>query len=308
MADIIEVDQDISLLSSTITANLYEGAAVTLWTAGSYSSGAQVYYAGAEPHLVYTSLVDSNTATPGTDPEKWAEGEATDRYAMFDPYTNTQSFFTYQIEVEVGAGKKNAVGLFSLQAKTVDLELSVDSEVIKSETIQMETIAAPTFYDYAFTDLVIKDDLFWTFPRYPTSMSPVLKVTITYVTGELAKVGMMKLGQKITIGETRENAKVGITDYSKESEDAFGRISLTKGDYAKKPDIDIWLKNKDIPSVYRKLAQLRGTHAIYNCNNSGTDHDCLLVYGKFDDFNIDISGGEMSRCSITLKGASRGDL
>ena len=128
---------DISLISSTIAADLYGGSATAdgKWTAAKaaaldYDTGDEIYYAEVEPHRVYTSLVDNNTATPGTDTTKWTNNGATDRWLMFDEFMETQSAYDEEFTVEIDASATNYVSLFRMVAKEVTLTLFTNAQLI----------------------------------------------------------------------------------------------------------------------------------------------------------------------------------
>jgi len=142
--------EDITLLESNISEGYYQGSPVTdgLWAAGSYSTGAQVYYDGAFPYMVYESLVDSNTATPGTDPTKWKSKGATDRDLMFDPFMETQSEYLEEIEIDIDSSGCNYVGFFNVQATDLELSQIINTELMTSPDCTSDECSKGTGWAY----------------------------------------------------------------------------------------------------------------------------------------------------------------
>lgn len=128
---------DISLINSSIPEDLYKGSATIngLWTeakaaAGDYDTGAQIYYNGVIPHRVYTSLVDNNTATPGTDASQWTNNGATDRHLIFDQFMETQSFYDQEFWHEVDASNSNYIGVFRAVAKEITFTHFLNTQLL----------------------------------------------------------------------------------------------------------------------------------------------------------------------------------
>lgn len=122
------------LKSSTVSASaLAEYASGTTYTTGdqvkvSYQSdGTTLRY----PVEEYTSLADNNAGNyPPDSPAKWFLDGASNRWAMFDDFINTQTENTTSIEVEIDSSKTNMIGLFLLQAKAVTLTQVVNTELM----------------------------------------------------------------------------------------------------------------------------------------------------------------------------------
>ena len=295
--------KNIELDSSTVAASPY-----TEYASGTtYASGNNVKVSlesdGTTPRTPveeYQSSADSNTGNyPPDNPSQWTPLGSSNRWKMFDDYTDSQTENTTSIEVEIDAGGCNAVGLFNLQAISVDFELTAESEVKKSDSVDMSIMPAGNWWSYFSEDVQFRNDLIWVFPRYSEA---TLKITITNYTGATAKCGMVAIGSIKELGKTQYDVKVSISDYSKKDTDSIGRTYLSQGNWAKHADLSFWLKNDQIDSVRKNFTDLRGTATVFDCNNYENGYESLLIYGFFRNFFIVIPGPNVSECNIEIEG------
>lgn len=125
---------DITLDSSDVAASSYNEYA----SGTTYADGDNVKVSfesdGTTPRTPveeYESLTGSNTGNyPPDSPTEWSLIGASNRWKMFDSYTNTQTENTTSIEVEIDSSSSNAVGLFNLVAKEVTLAQIVETEKV----------------------------------------------------------------------------------------------------------------------------------------------------------------------------------
>ena len=251
----------------------------------------------------YTSLADNNTGNyPPTNPSKWQLNGVSNRWAMFDGFVNTQTEKTDSIAVELDASNTDLAGLFRLQAKEISFALSSGGEVKWSETIDLKTLSDASWYDYFFSDWQFQEDVLFTYTKYSDA---TLAITITWFIDELAECGNCSIGSAIQIGNTQYEPSTGIIDYSKKTTDALGRTYLKQGNFAKRAEVELWLYNSQVDAVRKALTDIRGTPAIFDCNNqgvNGTDYTSLVIYGFYRAFDISIPGPVLSRCSLDIEG------
>jgi len=256
------------------------------------------------PVIEYESLAGSNTGNyPPDSPDKWSEIGAENRCRMFDGFLNTQTSNSDDIEVVVSANLMDAVGLFALYGTKVTLTLKKDTETIKTETIDLRTsIPSSGWYSWLFDTYEYGiTQILWEYPRYAEDAT--LEVTITARSGAAA-CGMMVLGNVRELGTTIGEPKVSISDYSTKGTDPLGRTYLNQGAYSDNIDVEMRLENTKIDFVKRKLTEIRGTAAIFNCNNTHAtvNYQALFTYGCFEDFYIMVRGRTRSKCAIVIKG------
>jgi hypothetical protein len=120
-----------------------------------------------------------------------------------------------------------------------------------------------------------------------------------------AKCGNFVIGSTKTIGTTKFSPTLSIVDYSKKETNDFGVTYLSPGKYKKRTTLDMYIRNQIIDTVYKTLAGLRATPAVFICDNSETADkmlESMLVYGFYKDFSIVVPGPVMSDCSIEIEG------
>jgi len=151
IAKLVSIDAN-RFISSTIPAS----SESEYNSSTSYSTGAIVKVSyesdGSTPRcpiILYESLADSNVGKyPPNYPTQWQEKGATNRWAMFDSYVNTQSEATEEIEVEIDSSSQNIVGLFQLQAKQVTLTQIVNVELLTDGDCTSDSFTAETGWSY----------------------------------------------------------------------------------------------------------------------------------------------------------------
>jgi len=294
--------EDIELISSTISKSTYS----EYDSGATYSEGDMVCVSFEEdgttertPYEIYKSEANENQGNyPPDSQTKWSSQGATNRWKMFDGFVNTQTESSSSFTVVIDTSRCNALGLFNIVAKTVTLSTSAGAEVIKTEIVDLDDSPVFDYYDYFFAPFYYKDTLYWEIPYRANSQTTII---FEPYLGE-AKCGICTVGCAQKIGAVRYGVQPGIIDYSKKDTDDLGRTYLSQGLYAKNIDLTFSMLNSYIDLAYRVLADVRGTPAIFNANEEGTNFDSLLVYGFYENFDIIIPGPTISRCSLEIKG------
>jgi len=155
MASLIDINADTLFYSSVAesTENEYDSGT-------SYSTGAVVKVSyesdGTTPRrpiVEYESLEDSNSGNyPPDNPSKWFAVGATNRWAMFDPYINTQTEDSNPIEFEVETSGQNTITLLNLDARAVELTFIVDKELLSDVDLTSDILTKSSGWSYDSTD------------------------------------------------------------------------------------------------------------------------------------------------------------
>ena len=82
----------------------------------------------------YKSLTGVDNYPPDNAVTDWELIGATNKWAMFDEFVNTQTEQTTSMEVEVDSSNTNTVGLFRLQASSITLTQIVNDELLTDGT------------------------------------------------------------------------------------------------------------------------------------------------------------------------------
>ena len=303
----------LTLDSTTVAANQYDGVTLSAWNvATAYSVGARVYYyAGATAPLVYHAF-EALTAHTGEVPaiggtNDWLDlGPVNDR-AMFDSRTGTLTRASEEIDVTV------APGAFFDHIALVRLEgcLTVQIIVYRGSGPSYAEFYNETFDvtedATAWTDYFFGDD---SAVRTALSVNPQIfyadakvRVILTGGSGITVGLGLLLIGRGRELGDSVDQPKVGIEDYSTKETDDFGNTYLLEREYADRASVDLILPPGQVDAVRRTLAAYRATPALYDFNNTGADErwDSLVIFGYYEDFDVTLSYPGKSFCSLTVQ-------
>jgi hypothetical protein len=292
---------DAMLASSTVAE---PAAGETLWSAATaYVAGNQAIR--TTTHRVYECLVDHTNAVPedntaGTTP-KWLDIGPTDRWAMFDNVVGTVTSGASPLAVVLQPGGISGIALLELVGReaTVTVKDAPGGAVVYDRTIDLDGTIVESFYAWFFapfeqrTDVVLAD-----LPGQFTQCE--LTIAITATSGD-ASCGVCKPGNVIDIGRTQAGARVGIIDFSRKDRDAFGKTIVVERAFSKRASFDVVTDKAGFNRIFRALASLRATPAIY-IGTEGPGYEPLLVYGFFRDFSIDVAYLSHHLCSLEVEG------
>ena len=231
-------------------------------------------------HTLHLSLQASNTGHALTEAAWWLEIGPSNRWAMFDEKSSTQTVWHDSIAATIDVtGRATAAALFNLDAASVNITVrdvtateryNQDHPLVLSDGIDdwLEYFTAPIRRK---TDLYVGD--------LPNIANPEITVTVT-ADGDV-KVGTIGLGYATAIGGSQYGAQVGITDYSRITEDDFGNFEVVRRGYNKRGQFTIWIDSADTDYIYSLFAQYRATPVIFVGADS---YAATLFYGLLKDW------------------------
>ncbi|WAE51162.1 carbohydrate-binding protein [Stutzerimonas frequens] len=268
------------------------------WSAATaYAVGAKVTY----NHRNYEALVAHTGANPETDtsdPPKWLDLGATNRWRMFDDMVGSLTEQTGSIVVELQPGAViNSVALFNLlgRSATVTLTDPVDG-IVYQRTVSLVDAGVSDWYEWYFapigrqTDFVLLD-----LPAYGTA---TLSVSIDNAS-DTAACGHLVMGRQADIGVALYGSGVGITDYSRKEADAFGNSMVVERSFSKRAEFDVMVETAQISRVQRLLAGIRAQPVVWI---GAEGYESTVLFGYYRDFSISISGPIASDATITVEG------
>lgn len=210
--------------------------------------------------------------------------------------TNVNANGTYTQIIEAGVSTDFGLIADSDFVGSVD---DISSKFVpKYENINLGTISAPDYWEYFFSPFESLEDIIWYFPVYGSS---TIRIRLAEGSG-LTECGLVVVGESSDVGLSQFNPTIGILDYSIKSTDSFGNTILSQGNYAKRVDLETDIQNNNVDSVQKKLSSLRGIPALYDCNNTNTEFESLIVYGFYERFDILIPNITFSVCNIRIQG------
>ena len=248
----------------------------------------------------YQSLIDNNVGIyPPDDPNSWQDLGATNRWAMFDSYTTTQTQNDASIDVTFTSNKVSHVALFNIEANDGIIEVynPDDDSLIASYNFNLRLDQSTSWSDYFFGDFYYRTAYIQQIPY----MLGDAKIRVVLNGSGTVKCGMLIVGYAHYIGKTYWGPRAGILDYSKKETDRYGVTYLVQGAWSKKTEFDVGIPNGSVDKIQKLLADLRATPCVWDANND-TNYDSLIVYGFYKDFDTLLSGPVVSRCTITIEG------
>lgn len=255
-------------------------------------------------HMIYQCELGYTSGSPATPPNldetHWTPVAATNRWKMFDAVNSSQTAqadsvsYTLELGESVSTlGVLNLTNATSVRARLVDptygtvYDKTVDVSAVVSSSGWWEWVfglrSAPV--DCVFTDL----------PSYPTA-----QLVIDIEGGADLAVGVVLVGQAVPIGyATNLGIRVGIQDYSKVKENAFGDTVLVQRAFAKRATFSTAVLRQDVDSVVAFLTSVRATPCLYVGSIS---YQSTFIFGFYQDMSAAITYTTHSELSLQVRG------
>lgn len=279
------------LLSSNVPETDY--AAWLIGTA--YVVGNRVMYS----HHNYEAILNNTGFQPDTNPLKWLDLGATNRYKMFDksvsiPTTNPTSILVSLRPVAI----ITAVSVFNMTARTLRVRVIDDTDgVVYDRTINLQQpIGQSTWFNYFFDPFdQLADVTLLDLPVYGTSAT--IEVTLSVTSGTV-KCGECIIGNQTGLGVSNFGTSISIRDYSRKTTDDFGNIMVVERTFSKLVDYDVTFDTAALDYIQRKLAEVRATPVVYIGDENRPE---TVVFGFYKNFNINMSSPSVSSGNINVE-------
>lgn len=290
-----------AMLASSTVAEPAAGEVV--WNpATAYALGAVVIRTST--HMKYERVVAGTTATPPeSDKVAWIEAGPTLRWAMFDRKIGTATTGATAVTVVTRPGSISGLGMLELVGRQVVVTLkdAPDGTTVYSRTINLDGTQITSVYEWFFLDFEQLSDFVLTdLPQHYAACE--LTVTITSTTP--VSVGVLQVGQVMTVGRAAMGATVGIIDYSKKEKDRFGNWDVAAGLFSKRGNLQVLTAASEFNKIFRSLAALRATPCIYiGADQAGFEP--LIIYGFYKDFSMVVAYSQHHLCNLEIEGLSQ---
>ena len=274
----------------------------------------KTYTAGVlvnQDNTVYQSLDNNNTGNSpgetysGTD-AKWKKIGATTPYKMFDAFIETQTVAPAgePLTFTVPFNRATAFAMFNLEGEAVHIVITDDDaeEPYYDETFELikdinRMSAFEYFYDYIEgTDTIIRTNL-----SMPIVGTMSVEITSSSETHQV-KVGQVIVGRDRYIGDTKYDAEIGISDYSRKTTDEFGVTSLVRRSFAKRATLPLYLHPDELDAVAGILQSIRAIPCVFECDNSDNGYAALMYYGWLEDWRLVIAGPNETELNLEIQG------
>lgn len=249
---------------------------------------------------LYERLISGTTATaPESDTTNWLDIGPSNKWALFDNYTSTQTTQATPLTVVVKPGLVNSLALFALEGTTLTITVrdGLAGPTVYTYTQSLDGTVLADWYQYFFepydpvTDVVLTD-----LPPYGDA-----HITMDIAAATTSKCGILAVGTVYPLGDTLGNASASITDYSAKTTDAFGTTSFVVRAFSKRMGAKFMLSNAQLNKVQRVLSDLRATPCVW-VGTSSQSFAPLTVFGFYRDFSIDVAYNTTSFCSLEIEG------
>ncbi len=271
------------------------------WGPEGYAVGSRVIH----QHRLYEALVDVPAGVePGAEvvtvaaPAKWLDLGAANRWKMFDDRVESQTAAAGSISVVVAPGQVvDAVTLLNVAGAVARVTVTdpIEGLVYEREESLIEA-GADDWYEWFFAPVERVTDL--TLLDLPAYGAGEVSVVIDNFS-DLAAVGHVVLGMTAEVGVAQYGSSVGITDFSRKERDSFGNAVVVPRSFSKRAEFDVWLETRLVGVVQRLLASLRARPVVWIGESS---MEATILFGFYRDFDITISGPEISDAVITIEG------
>lgn len=284
-----------------VSSSVPEDDAPAWVSTASYSLGSEVVH----KNRVWEALTEVPAGVePGNEtvtvesPAKWLNREATNRWKMFDDKVGTQTKSPEVIEISVVPGEVvNAIALFNVDAKAVTVSVvdSYEGEVYRKRVDLVDT-GSDDWYSWFFDPMVRgREVVLLDLPAYGTAQ---IVVEVENPSDDAA-VGHFVVGKQADIGVAQYGSSVGISDFSRKDRDEFGNPILIPRAFSKRAEFDVWLETWRVSAVQKLLASVRSQPTVWIGEESLEE---TIIFGFYRDFDIVISGPEVSDATITVEG------
>ncbi|RJF99010.1 hypothetical protein [Noviherbaspirillum saxi] len=292
----IAITDDI-LVSSNVAENDYP----VYSTATTYAVDA--YVISTTTHHIYRSLQGANTnkplpVLPATATDWWQDVGATNRHKMFDRSVQSQTSNPNSIEIELAIeGRATAVTILNADGDELHIEMeSPTAGVVYDQTFSLlDHAGISDFYSWHFDDRDRIRDLAIT--GLPPYAGVTLRISILRP-GGTALCGACLVGQAKEIGDTQFGARIGMTDYSAKTPDAFGNLTVLERAYSQRGSFTVVVQNTFIDRLHKLLARYRATPVVYI---GSPLYGCMVNYGFYKDYETEIQYTTESLLSINIE-------
>lgn len=288
---------DALFVSSTVAE---PAAGETAWVSGTTYAVGDLRIRTTTHRVYKRKVAGAGTTAPESDPTNWEDFAPTNRWAMFDQETNTQSSVTSPLTVTIAPGLCNSLALIELvgtQAQVTVTDGAGGPTVYGPVTVSLEQSSVADWYTYFFEPFSQRGTLILTdLPPYASA-----RVTISVTGTGTVKCGGFIVGSIYSLGGTQYGVTAGIRDYSKKETDSAGAVQLTVGKFSKRMRAKLQIAAGAVGPIQTLLTELRATPVVWIGDDTGTIEP-LTVFGFYKDFELDVAYPTVNFYSLDIEG------
>ncbi|MDD5479644.1 hypothetical protein [Rhodoferax sp.] len=294
----------ITITSAMMTSSLAEDTTAA-WVSGTtYAVGDYCHVVAT--HRVYKCAVAGVSSTsPELAPTVWVDTRPTNKWAPFDIYTNTAASTVTSLTYVLTPGYFNAIALYGLTGSQYSLTVKDTAGGTVIYTRSGYLYEAPLgWYEYLFGAVKPVDKLIFT--DIPIRPDAEMTLTITAATGAAVGVGMIVMGDYVSLAGTGEwggvqygaSAEPVTYSYIKTNDD--GTTSIVKRHAATNLRLTIAMPRAEADAVLQSVQRVLDVPVAWIATNA-QGYAGLTTFGlgsgsmSYDSFGI-------ANLSITVKG------
>ena len=255
-------------------------------------------------NTIYQSMADGNlNVIPSDDPLKWNKEQATNPYALLDGRTTARTETVGTYVGEFSFTKSDALSLIDVTGSVLTIEELDESDVVFATHTHniTEVDDASGWLDFFLQDIPEEST---TNIEQKITLDQVQKVRIT-VTGANPKIGFLVVGRVKDLGCVKWGISPSFINPTPPIKNSFGNVTLVKGNFQTKIDMDVWFDTKDIDSIYFEFAKMQD-EALYFTADSR--YRALKTYGYISSFVPILESENSASYSLSIESFVKGDL
>ena len=279
-------------------------------------------------HVTYRSVIDNNQGndpelTFGGDDPAWQKIIATMPYRMLDDYIETRTYAPagQTLTFSVPFSRADSFALLNMGGDHLTIRITDNdgTEVWRGEATLTHDISDMSLFEYYFTlvnadDITVKTDV-------PVTVNGTMSVTITPQNNQHQPyISHVIVGRNWYVGETKFPAEIGITDFSKRTQDDFGVTTFVKRSYSRNASLSLFVRPDRMYAITKILSDLRATPIFIEGGNSdiapetlvGSNHstdnlvktgeEAFGIYGWIEDWRIVYEGPNEVELRVEVQG------
>jgi hypothetical protein len=291
-------DWEYATLTSTDVPDTTEAE----WAIGTSYTAGQVVWASAAggAHILYTATAASPNVgnSPPTSLTYWTEGQAINRWKMFDYKNGSQTSQVTSIEVVLTLTSIiDSLALMNVYCSSAQLVMMVGAveryNVTLSGTSNENVI---DWWSYFFeTRSPVTDLFFKNIPPYPDGV-----LTLTVTSGSTVLIGECVVGLSKNIGKARWGVNVELVDWSRKGIDSDGNYYVDDvGVYSKRMSVDLFMTHAQSSDVFRTIAKYRAFAMVWVVDE---EYALTIIFGFFTRHTIVLTSPAGCDGTIEIEG------
>ncbi|PAF51278.1 hypothetical protein [Helicobacter sp. 13S00477-4] len=253
-------------------------------------------------HTRYKSMLDNNTE-PLDKEAYWQNLGASNDYAAFDFFVNTQARREQNIELVITAEETKALYLANLWGERLKIEVintknTKEIEILESVEYQLYGGDIFDWREYFFGNWSNRRQKDIYFERSTAHRAVSFKITLN-AANDIAKIGHIVCGNVEELGISLYKNTISAIDFSKIQTDEEGNTSLMKGNYKKTNSFDVAIPISSMDLCINAFIELRGEPCVFVITQN---YKSLINFGILKKWEVLLEKRNMAIASLELEG------